>query len=137
MMERRLQVAKDLLKPSNSILIVAIDDKEVGRLGLLLEQIFPDAKQEMITTVINPRGKYRLGEFARCEEYLYFLAFGSARVLGEPDEDFGTGSNIAWRTLRRSDLTSARGTKKGGTGQFFPIYVSASGKIEKVGDPSP
>jgi adenine-specific DNA-methyltransferase len=75
--------------------------------------------------------------FARCEEYLYFLAFGSARVLGEPDEDFGTGSNIAWRTLRRSDLTSARGTKKGGTGQFFPIYVSASGKIEKVGDPLP
>jgi adenine-specific DNA-methyltransferase len=137
MMERRLQVAKELLKPSNSILIVAIDDKEVSRLGLLLEQVFPDAKQEMITTVINPRGKYRLGEFARCEEYLYFLAFGSSRVLGEPDEDFGTGSNIAWRTLRRSDLTSARGTKKGGTGQFFPIYVSASGKIERVGDPLP
>jgi adenine-specific DNA-methyltransferase len=137
MMERRLQVAKELLKPSNSILIVAIDDKEFARLGLLLEQVFPDAKQEMITTVINPRGKYRLGEFARCEEYLYFLAFGSARVLGEPDEDFGTGSNLAWRTLRRSDLTSARGTKKGGTGQFFPIYVSASGKIKKIGDPLP
>jgi adenine-specific DNA-methyltransferase len=137
MMERRLQVAKELLKPSNSVLIVAIDDKEFARLGLLLEQVFPDAKQEMITTVINPRGKYRLGEFARCEEYLYFLAFGSARVLGEPDEDFGTGSSIAWRTLRRSDLTSARGTKKGGTGQFFPIYVSARGKIKKIGDPLP
>jgi adenine-specific DNA-methyltransferase len=135
MIERRLQVAKALLKPSNSVLIVAIDDKEFARLGLLLEQMFPDAKQEMITTVINPRGKYRLGEFARCEEYLYFLAFGSARVLGEPDEDFGTGSSIAWRTVRRSDLTSARGTKKGGTGQFFPIYVGTSGKIEKVGDP--
>lgn len=137
MIERRLQVAKELLKPSNSVLIVAIDDKEFARLGLLLEQIFPDAKQEMITTVINPRGKYRLGEFARCEEYLYFLAFGAARVLGEPDEDFGSGSNIGWRTLRRSDLTSARGTKKGGTGQFFPIYVNASGKIEKVGTPLP
>lgn len=135
MMERRLLVAKELLKPSNSVLIVAIDDKEFARLALLLEQIFPGAKQEMITTVINPRGKYRLGEFARCEEYLFFLAFGSARVLGEPDEDFGSGSNIAWRTLRRSDLTSARGTKKGGTGQFFPIYVNRSGKIEKIGEP--
>ena len=86
-MERRLRVAGELLRADNSVLIVAIDDKEFARLGLLLEQIFPDAKQEMITTVINPRGKYRQGEFARCEEYLYFLAFGEAKVLGEPDDD--------------------------------------------------
>lgn len=137
MMERRLLVAKELLNPANSVLIVAIDDKEYARLGLLLEQVFPDARQEMITSVINPRGKYRLGEFARCEEYLYFLAFGSAKVLGEPDEDFGSGSAISWRTLRRSDLSSARGTKKGGTGQFFPIYVDESGQIAKIGEPLP
>jgi adenine-specific DNA-methyltransferase len=137
MMERRLQLATQLLKPSNSVLIVAIDDKEFARLGLLLEQLFPEAKQEMITTVINPRGKYRLGEFARCEEYLYFLAFGDARVLGEPDEDYGSGSHVAWRTLRRSDLSSARGTKKGGTAQFFPIYINGDGKVEKIGTPLP
>lgn len=137
MMERRLQVARQLLNPSNSVLIVAIDDKEYARLALLLEQIFPDASQEMITTVINPRGKYRLGEFARCEEYLYFLAFGNAKVLGEPDEDFGTGSAVAWRTLRRSDLSSARGTKKGGTGQFFPIYVDQQGRIQEIGKALP
>ena len=137
MMERRLQVARQLLNPSNSVLIVAIDDKEYARLALLLEQIFPDASQEMITTVINPRGKYRLGEFARCEEYLFFLAFGNAKVLGEPDEDFGTGSAVAWRTLRRSDLSSARGTKKGGTGQFFPIYVDQQGRIQEIGKALP
>ena len=135
MMERQLRVAGELLKPENSVLIVAIDDKEFARLGLLLEQLFPEAKQEMITTVINPRGKYRQGEFARCEEYLYFLAFGDAKVLGEPDDDFGIGEAVSWRTLRRSDLSSARGTKKGGTGQFFPIYVDRNGKIEKVGEP--
>jgi adenine-specific DNA-methyltransferase len=134
MMERRLLVARELLAPENSVLIVAIDDKEFARLGLLLEQIFPDSRQEMITTIINPRGKYRQGEFARCEEYLYFVSFGQARVLGEPDDDFGAGANISWRTLRRSDLTSARGTKKGGTGQFFPIYVDPTGKIKKVGE---
>lgn len=92
MMERRLKVAATLLNPANSVLIVAIDDKEFMRLGLLLSQTFPEARQEMITTVINPRGKYRQGEFARCEEYLFFLSFGSARVLGEPDEDFGVPS---------------------------------------------
>ena len=135
MMERRLNIAAQLLNPANSVLIVAIDDKEVVRLGLLLEQIFQDAKQEMITTVINPRGKYRLGEFARCEEYLYFITFGEAKVLGEPDEDFGAGATVGWRTLRRSDLSSARGTKKGGTGQFFPIYINSAGRIEKIGQP--
>lgn len=135
MMERRLHVATQLLNPQNSVLIVAIDDKEYSRLALLLEQTFPEARQEMITTVINPRGKYRQGEFARCEEYLFFLAFGEAKVLGEPDEDFGAGATVSWRTLRRSDLSSARGTKKGGTGQFFPIYVNNTGIVEKIGEP--
>jgi adenine-specific DNA-methyltransferase len=135
MMERRLKVAGELLNPQNSVLVVAIDDKEFSRLALLLEQVFPEARQEMITSVINPRGKYRQGEFARCEEYLFFLSFGSAKVLGEPDDDFGAGATVSWRTLRRSDLSSARGTKKGGTGQFYPIYINSSGKIEKVGDP--
>lgn len=133
MMERRLRVASQLLRSDNSVLIVAIDDKEFARTALLLEQIFPHARQEMITTVINPRGKYRQGEFARCEEYLFFLAFGDAKVLGEPDEDFGAGATVSWRTLRRSDLSSARGTKKGGTGQFYPIYVNSAGKIAHVG----
>ncbi|MCP1580528.1 MULTISPECIES: site-specific DNA-methyltransferase [Methylorubrum] len=137
MMERRLLLAADLLKPDNSVMIVAIDDKEVARLSLLLEQVFPQARIEMITSVINPRGKYRQGEFGRCEEYLFFVAFGQARVLGEPDEDFGTGAHVAWRTLRRSDLSSRRGTPKGGTGQFFPIYVDASGAIRAIGDALP
>lgn len=133
MMERRLRVASQLLRSDNSVLIVAIDDKEFARTALLLEQVFPDARQEMITTIINPRGKYRQGEFARCEEYLFFLSFGDAKVLGEPDEDFGAGATVSWRTLRRSDLSSARGTKKGGTGQFYPIYVNSAGKIAHVG----
>lgn len=134
-MERRLLVASQLINKQDGVLIVAIDDKEVVRLGLLLEQVFPDAEIDMVTTVINPRGKYRKGRFARCEDYLYFLTFGSAEVQGEPDPDFAEGAAISWRTLRRSDITSARGTKKGGTGQFYPIYVDDSGRIESIGQP--
>lgn len=132
-MERRLLIASQLINKENGVLIVAIDDKEVSRLGLLLEQVFPEAEIDMVTTVINPRGKYRKGRFARCEDYLYFLTFGAAEVQGEPDPAFTEGVAISWRTLRRSDITSARGTKKGGTGQFFPIYVNDSGKIERIG----
>ncbi|MGH9894494.1 MAG: DNA methyltransferase, partial [bacterium] len=39
-MERRLLLAKELLNPENSVLIVTIDEKEYLRLGLLLEQVF-------------------------------------------------------------------------------------------------
>src|SRR5690606_20082079 len=42
MMERRLQVSKTLLDPSESLLVVTIDEKEYLRLGLLLEQVFPE-----------------------------------------------------------------------------------------------
>ena len=54
-MERRLKLAKDLLNPDDSVLIVTIDEKEYHRLGLLLEQFFGDAVIQMVTSVINPK----------------------------------------------------------------------------------
>lgn len=45
MIEQRLRVAKELLNPSSSVLIATIDEKEYIRLGLLLEQVFPEAKR--------------------------------------------------------------------------------------------
>jgi len=135
MMEKRLRLARRLLN-QDSVLIVAIDDHEIHHLGVLLKQMFPDARQQMVTSVVNPRGKYRDGEFSQCEDYLFFLRFGSAVVMGEVDADYDEGAEIAWRTLRRSDISSARGTTKGGTRQFFPIYVDeATGKIREVGEP--
>ena len=55
-MERRLLVAKRLLKPEASCLIVSIDEKEYLRLGMLLEQTFPEANMQMISSVINREG---------------------------------------------------------------------------------
>lgn len=136
-MERRLKLARRLLKPDGSVLIVTIDDKEVHRLALLLEQVFLDAKIQMVTSVINPRGKYRANEFARCEEYLFFVTLGNAALQGERDEDFLEGATVPWRTFRRSDASSARGTSKGGTGQFFPIYIDREGRVDGFGDPLP
>ena len=56
MMERRLLIARELLNPANSVLIVTIDEKEYLRLGLLLEQVFPEAQMQMVSSVINPKG---------------------------------------------------------------------------------
>lgn len=137
MMERRLLVAKELLNPADSVLILTIDEKEYLRIGLLLEQVFLEADVEMVTTVVNPRGRHRPGRFARSDEYIFFVMIGNSSVGQELDPDFSGGSQVPWRTLRRSDAASARGKPKGGTSQFYPIYVNQSGIIEEIGAPLP
>ena len=56
MMERRLKIAKELLNPADSVLIVTIDEKEYLRLGMLLEQVFPEARIQMVSIAISPPG---------------------------------------------------------------------------------
>ncbi|WP_371322471.1 DNA methyltransferase [Dechloromonas sp. ZY10] len=140
MMERRLLVAKELLNPADSVLIATIDEKEYLRLGLLLEQIYEGAKIEMVSSVINPKGTGRSGDFARTNEFLFFVRFGSAKVGGMPD-DADVGAEVGWETMRRRNLASVRGRKgKGACGpnQFFPIFVDAkTGAIVGRGNPLP
>ena len=82
MMERRTKrVAGQLLHPNRSTLIIAIDEKEYLRLGLLLEQTFPDAQIQMISTIINPKGVGRQNEFSRTNEYLFMLLFGKQPIV--------------------------------------------------------
>lgn len=139
-MERRLLIAKALLNPADSVLIVTIDEKEYLRLGLLLEQTFEGAKIEMVSSVINPKGTGRKGDFARTNEFLYFVRIGASTVGGRPD-DSTVGGEVAWETMRRRNLASVRGRKgKGACGpnQFFPIFVNATtGAIVGRGDPLP
>lgn len=135
-MERRLELAKALLNPADSVLIVTIDVHELHRLGLLLERVFSGCRIQMVTSVINPRGRYRDGEFARSDEHLLIVTQGEARAYGDPDDDYPEGEPISWRTFRRSDLESRRGTVKGGTSQFYPIYVNSEKQlIEAIGAP--
>ncbi len=79
-LERRLLIARQLLNPRNSALIATIDEKEYLRFGLLLEQIFPDAKMQMISSLINSKGTGRVNEFRRVDEYVFFLWFGDAKL---------------------------------------------------------
>lgn len=140
MMERRLEVVKVLLNPADSVLIVTIDEKEYLRLGLLLEQTFEGARIEMVSSVINPKGTGRSGDFARTNEFLFFVRFGSATVGGMLDDD-AVGAEVGWETMRRRNLASVRGRKgKGACGpnQFYPIFVDMlTGAIVGRGDPLP
>ena len=136
MMEKRLKIAKKLLNPNDSVLIVAIDEKEYLHLGCLLEEIFPEANMQMISSVINPYGTQRLNEFSRNDEYIFFLMFGKAQPTGVVNEN--APEQTYWKTFRRGDLASRRGQPKGGKAQFYPIYVSNNtNKIISIGDPIP
>ena len=132
-MDRRLKLAKRLLNPKDSVLIVTIDEKEYARLGLLLEQMFPEAQIQMVSVTINPSGAKRDNLFSRADEYVYIVLFGKAHVT-HPTGD-GKTREIRWFYLRRTDFASRRGTVKGGTEQFYPIYVDDSTKkIVSIGD---
>ena len=53
-MEKRLKLAKRLLNPKDSVLIVTIDEKEYLHLGCLLEEMFPEAGIQMVSSCIMP-----------------------------------------------------------------------------------
>jgi len=142
MMQKRLKIAKKLMNPKNSVLIVTIDEKEYLHLGCLLEEIFPEARIQMVSTMINPAIVARAGEFGRSGEYIFFVLFGNASPLRiklsrEWVSDKGrthTG-NIRWDLLKRSGTGASRKDSPGG---FYPIYInSENGKIEKIGTPLP
>jgi len=135
-MERRLLVARELLNPKKSALVVTIDEKEFLRLGLLLEQLFPEANVQMVTTAINATGAIRVNEFTRVNEYIFFVLFDSMKIAPEPTTD--ANSEVPWNLLQRREMPSRRGGPQPGPDQFYPIYVGlADGRIREIGDPIP
>lgn len=140
MIERRLQIARELLKPDDSVLIVTIDEKEHLRLGLLLEQTFPEARMQMVTSIINPGGSPRVTGFARTEEYLFFVAFGKAlpaRFASDMSSDELPPSQTPdmWSRLQRGGTGARRIDSKN---LFYPIFVdSREQRIVKVGEVLP
>ncbi|MBA3328371.1 MAG: site-specific DNA-methyltransferase [Solirubrobacterales bacterium] len=133
-MERRLKLARRLLNPEDSVLIVTIDENEYLRLGLLLQQTFPDAELQMVSSVINPKGTARTTYFSRTDEFIFVLFFGAASVPNVTAG--GDAREVRWRYLRRTDVESRRGTTKGGPAQFYPIYIETeTGRVAKIGDP--
>jgi adenine-specific DNA-methyltransferase len=141
-MERRLLVAKQLLKPDESVLIVTIDEKEFLRLGLLLEQLFPEANIQMVTSVISPFGVARKNELSRVEEYIFYVSFGRAslgvpndyRILlarDEENEEPKNNKETFWFSLMRAGTDYKR---ERSPGCFFPIFIDKKGAFHSIGD---
>lgn len=137
--DRRLKLAKKLLNPQDSVLIVTIDEKEYLRLGMLLEQTFPEARIQMISSCMNVGGVPRDKQFYRSDEYVFIVSLGVSgpQKLELPEEWYGavkntTRNTIRWRELRRTGAHNLRHEAKN---QFYPIFVSIDGKqIIDVGE---
>jgi len=138
--ERRLLIAKELLNPADSVLIVTIDEKEYLRLGLLLEQLFPEARLTMVTSSINNAGVSRRGTFGRAAEYIYIVQCGENRAvalpLGEEWNPVGRKSkyNLLWNPLIRTGTNVLRTDSPN---QFYPVFIHVSDdkpRFHSVGD---
>lgn len=133
MMEKRLKIAKKLMKPEDSIMMITIDDIELCHLKILIEDLFSECYIQIVDMVINPKGKARVGKLSQVDEYLILIYMGNARTCAVKNEN--SDQEIRWPYLRRSDVESARGTTKGGTQQFYPIYVDVNtSKIVEIGE---
>ena len=136
--EKRLRLAKRLLNPKDSVLIVTIDEKEYLHLGCLLEEMFPNARMQMITSVISAKGVVRFGQFSRVEEYIFIIELGASSVCANLynmlDEDIKKTSDreIEWLGFRRRAPQAKRESRPN---QFYPVFVEkSSGVIHSIGD---
>ena len=133
-MKKRLEIAKKLLNPADSVLIVTIDEKEYLHLGCLLEELFTEANIQMISSVINPGGTGRANEFTRVNEYVFFVMIGDYSIHSIDIDDFENKTK-AWDVFRRHNKSNTR--DKTST-QFYPLYINPDTlHIEVIGDPIP
>jgi len=124
MMQKRLIIAKNLLRP-DGVLVVMIDDWEFARLNILLEEIFHG--KEIVTVVVehNPKGS-PTRHFTYSHEYAIYVLPPNQKVIGkDPAEKEDT------RNLRRAGRASSR---KERPTMFYPIYVKG-GKVVRIGTP--
>lgn len=143
MIQKRLKIAKKLLNPKDSVLIVTIDEKEYLHLGCLLEEMFSEATIQMVTTVISGKGVSMEGQFSRVEEYIFIVTLGEAKLVQqyrnmlnddkEDNEEERVG--IEFIGLRRRNTSNYRESRPN---QFYPFFVDQNdGHIVEIGDVVP
>lgn len=130
MMKNRLLLAKDLLNPSDSVLICTIDEKEYLRLGCLLEELFPEGRIQMVSVAIHSAGVSRM-DFSRTDEYYYFVFLGNAAPkavqLGAEWQSDGVKrqQEVRWESMLRSGNDGRRTDRPN---MFFPALFNAETK---------
>ena len=133
---KRLKIAKGLLKPTGNI-IVTIDDYEYATLKLLMDDIFGE-ENYLATAVIrnNPSGRSTVRGFSINHEYALFYSKSEFSKLGRLSHNEGQKSRylekddigqFEWENFRKNGTDSDR---KDRPKQFYPIVLDT--KTEKL-----
>jgi adenine-specific DNA-methyltransferase len=130
MIDKRLKIAKRLLK-DDGVICVTIDDYEMPRLFILMEEIFGE-ENHLGTIVIrnNPSGRSTVKGVSITHEYAIFFGKSPASKVGRlPRNDkqkdrydlFDPISPFEWVDFRKHG-----GNKKEAPSMYYPFYVTES-----------
>ncbi len=125
LIENRLTVAKPFLK-KDGVFIIAIDENEQERLGLLLARLFPEHERVCVTVIHNPSGQ-QSDNFSFTHDFLYFIYSKWKRRIGVQDRE----NDVDIRNFR--DVTGANSLRTASKNCFYPILVKDE-KIVGFGD---
>jgi len=136
-MSKRLKLSKKLLK-EDGIIVITIDDYEIGTLRLLMDEIFGEQNRlGLITIVHNPRGRSDDKFFATSHEYALFYAKNAEKVktnklplTEEQLENFNLKDEISNYRLLPLKRTGSNSTPNERPNLFYPIYYNK--KTERI-----
>ncbi len=137
-MDKRLRLAKNLLKPTG-IIIVTIDDYEVATLNLLMDEIF-GADNRLGTVVIkhNPSGRSTVKGFSVNHEYALFYSLTEKAKIGRlahSQEQMGRYKEkdshgfFEWENFRKNGTDSNRQDRPK---QFYPLSINTKTNTLRV-----
>src|SRR5438094_357619 len=126
-MEKRLRLAKDLLK-GTGVLICTIDENEHAALGLLLQELFQNREIVCVTIVHNPGG-IQGNNFSYVHEYAYFVYPNGGTFISRIRRE-----DVPPTPLR--DWGKETSKREAARNCFYPIFVKEE-EIVGFGEVSP
>ena len=120
-------ILSKMLQPSDKgVMSISIDENEMDRFSLALDNLYSECKKVAVSVVHNPRGR-RGNDLSICHEFLYFL-FPEGMKL--PQKKL-TEKKV--KPLMKTGQESERGTAKN---CFYPIIINREGKFLSIGNVS-
>ena len=143
-MANRLRLAKNLLK-HDGVICVTIDDYEMPRLWLLMEEIFGESNHlGSVAIRINPKGRMTKRKFSLVHEYAIFFGRSKDSKINklpvdpsDKSHNYKKDDDGSWYlpvNLRKQGSDSSAINRKGKLlERYYPIYYdSDTGKISSV-----
>ena len=132
LMENRLSLSKQFLN-DKGVYVIAIDENEQERLGLLIDLIFGGYQKTMISIVHNPSGIQ--GEnFSYTNEFAYFIYPRKGRIIYPEERSEETADVRQFMNTAKGDTTNY--LRETGPNCFYPILVK-NGEIVGFGNSLP